>query len=83
MVLRQVIGRDHFPIAQCSTTLPAGCDSDAPVVHHFDTFSQAAAENSVSRIWVGFHFRWATVQGQLHGEAIGRYIANHLLQPLH
>jgi len=81
-VLRQVIGRDRFPIAQCSTTLVAGCDSATPVIHHFASFSQAASENSISRVWVGFHFRWATIQGQRHGEAIGRYVADNLLRPL-
>jgi hypothetical protein len=72
-----------YPRWRCRLAGVGRCGSDAPVVHHFDTFSQAATENSVSRLWVGFDFRWATVQGQLHTEAIGRYIANHLLLPLH
>lgn len=80
MVFRQFFGGDRFRFAQCSNTLPSRtCDSADPKLHHFTSFSQAAWENARSRVYIGFHFRWATVQGQRHGEDIGRYIARTLL----
>jgi hypothetical protein len=83
MVLRKVFGTDRFSFAQCSVTVTVGkCGDPNPVVHRFTRFSQAAAENSVSRIYVGFHFRWAAEQGQRHGEAIGRYVSNQMMGQL-
>lgn len=88
MVLRKVFGTDRFSFSQCSLTVAAGkCGEPNAVIHRFSRFSQAAAENSVSRVYVGFHFRWAAVQGQRHGEAIGRYVATRtmgrILPPVH
>ncbi len=80
MVFRQVFGTDRFSFTQCSLTVAVGkCGDPDPVVHRFTRFSQAAAENSVSRVYVGFHFRWAAEQGQRHGEAIGRYVATRVM----
>ena len=82
-VLRRFFGDRPVAFATCSTTLPAGgCATADPTLHRFHRFSEAAAENSASRIYIGFHFRWATVQGQRHGERIGSYVAATLLQPL-
>ena len=83
-VFRTVFGTDRFSFTQCSLTVAAGkCGDPNPVVHRFTRFSQAAAENSVSRVYVGFHFRWASMQGQRHGEAIGRYVATRMMGPVH
>ena len=56
----------------CSFTLPAGqrCSDALPTLRHFTSFSQAADENAVSRIYVGFHFRDAVETGTRHGEKI-------------
>ncbi len=83
-VFRKVFGTDRFSFSLCSLTVAEGtCNDVNPVWHRFHRFSQAAAENSVSRVYVGFHFRWATVQGQRHGEAIGRYVADELMGRVH
>ena len=57
----------------CSLTPPAGqrCGDASPTLRHFTSFSQAADENAVSRIYVGFHFRVAVETGTDHGEKIG------------
>ena len=63
-------------------TLPeGGCDSPNPVLRHFDSFSEAAAENAVSRIYVGFHFRDAVETGVKHGQRIGRAAVKNFMRP--
>jgi len=52
------------------------------VVHDFRSFSQAATENGLSRIYVGFHFRKAVTDGLRHGGLIGRQAATTLLRPV-
>ena len=66
----------------CSFTLPAGetCADASPTMRHFSSFSQAARENAVSRIYVGFHFRDAVVVGTRHGKRIGNWTVNHSLR---
>ena len=68
----------------CSFTLPAGqtCSDASPTLRHFTSFSQAADENALSRIYVGFHFRNAVETGTRHGEKIGDWAFNHFLRPV-
>lgn len=71
-VLARVLGR-RVSFTACSVTVPVGGgDSPNPVLRHFDSFSEAAAENAVSRIYVGIHFRHAVETGTRHGDRIGR-----------
>ena len=68
-VLKRFFGTDQIGFETCSLTLPAGstCDDARPVRRRYAGFSQAAAENGVSRILVGFHFRKAVDEGIEHG----------------
>jgi hypothetical protein len=43
------------------------------------SIDQAIRENSDSRVFVGFHFRHATVMGEAQGRAVGRYVAANSL----
>ncbi len=52
------------------------------MVRHFPSFSQAAAENAVSRIYIGFHFRHAAEAGTNHGGKIGTAAVLRYMQPL-
>jgi hypothetical protein len=71
-VLMEFFGTDNIAFSACSRTLPAGkCTDAAPVLRRYSTFSQAAEENGVSRILVGFHFRNAVEEGIRHGRRIG------------
>jgi hypothetical protein len=45
--------------------------------------SQAADENAVSRIYIGFHFRDAVEIGTRHGEKIADRTVNLHLRPTH
>ncbi len=84
-VLTRFFGTDTISFSNCSFTLPAGqqCSDPTPTLRHFTGFSQAADENAVSRIYVGFHFRDAVETGTRHGEKIGDRTINHHLRPDH
>ena len=71
-MLKQFFGTDAISFATCSFTLPVGsrCIDAVPITRPFDTFSEAAEENGLSRILVGIHFRRATDQGIRHGRRI-------------
>ena len=44
--------------------------------------AEAAKENALSRIYVGFHFRHATDVGLAQGRQIGNYVVRNALIPL-
>jgi len=50
---------------------------DIPV-RHFTSFSQAAAEAAISRLYGGIHYMAAIKNGMLEGEAIGKFISTKL-----
>jgi hypothetical protein len=43
---------------------------------------EAAKENALSRVLVGFHFRLATEAGLEQGRKIGDYISKNALRPI-
>lgn len=45
----------------------------------FTSFSQAAVENGVSRIYLGVHYRMDATDGNAAGFALGRYVARNTL----
>jgi hypothetical protein len=51
------------------------------VLRSYSSFSQAAAENGVSRIYVGFHFRKAVKAGIARGERVGQRAVRRFLRP--
>ena len=48
----------------------------------FKDVAEAAVENAMSRVYIGFHFRHAAMRGLAQGRAVGDYIASHALRPL-
>jgi len=46
------------------------------------SFSQAATENALSRILIGFHFRKSTDEGTAYGRKIGERAATNYLRPV-
>lgn len=48
---------------------------------HYDSFSQAAAENAASRIFLGIHWRFDAIEGISAGNRIADYTFDHLLRP--
>lgn len=79
---------DRVRFAACSVSYPesanacAGTGGTAGVVRSFGSLSQAAAENAVSRIYVGFHFRKAAQDGNRHGYRIGNWTVSTVLRPV-
>jgi len=82
-VLRRVFRTDRIAFKTCSLTLPPGrtCDDASPVTRRYRSFSEAADENGLSRILVGFHFRNAVDDGIEHGRRIGSRAVNRFLRP--
>ena len=83
-VLRKVFGTNDIAFDACSRTLPEGsrCQDAEPVLRHYDSFAEAAAENGVSRIYVGFHFRDAVKVGKRHGRLIARAAVHRFMNPV-
>jgi PAP2 superfamily len=84
-VLERFFGKSDLGFQTCSTSLPAGskCNDPSPVYRSYASFSQAALENGLSRIYVGFHFRRAVTEGIEHGRKIGHWAFQHFLRPVH
>jgi hypothetical protein len=79
-VLKQLIGTDQVNFKDCGAMLPTGstCYDEKPVLRSYTSFTQAADENAISRVYVGFHFRNATAEGTAYGRKIGERAATLL-----
>ena len=73
-VLAAYFESDEINFTQTSPTLPN-------VTRTLNSFSQAARENSLSRIYVGYHFRNACEKGEEQGKKVGNYIFDNFLKP--
>jgi hypothetical protein len=84
-VLQRVFETDQVSFETCSLTLPITeerCEGTHEVRRSYSSFSQAADENGLSRILVGYHFRKAVEEGITHGRKIGKHTVQHLLKPV-
>ncbi len=83
-VLARFFGTDDVSFSVCSLTpnAVATCSDPSPVVRRYSSFSQAAHENAVSRVYIGFHFRHAVQAGVRHGGRIADRAVSHLFRPL-
>lgn len=85
-VMRRFFGDDDVEFTTCSLTLPAGqtcADGNGAVLRSYDSFSGAAAENGLSRILVGIHFRQDVDEGLRHGRRIADRVVGQVLRPGH
>jgi hypothetical protein len=73
-VLALFYGSDEFTFTTASDGLPG-------VTREFRSFSAAAAEAAVSRLYGGIHFRSAIEDGLDGGTAIGEWIFTHYMTP--
>ena len=53
-----------------------------PPERSFDSFSQAGLEGAMSRLYLGIHFRYDSVEGNRLGVKIGEYACENYLRPL-
>jgi len=83
-ILKQVFGTDDIPFTACSTTVGAGltCGDPMPIFRSYSSFSQAADENAVSRIYIGIHFRHAVEGGVRHGRKIAAFAVHKFMRPV-
>lgn len=72
-ILKSFFNTDAIAFTCTSNALPG-------VIRNFKNFSDAAREVSLSRIYVGFHFRNAVVQGEAQGRKVGNYIYQNCLK---
>ena len=84
-ILKQFFGTDDIAFTACSTTVGPGlgCADATPVYRSYSSFSQAADENAVSRIYIGIHFRNAVEDGVRHGRKIAERAVHLFLKPVH
>ena len=53
-----------------------------PPERTFDSFSEAALEGAMSRLYLGIHFRYDSEEGNKLGTKIGEYASQNFLKPL-
>ncbi len=70
-IIKNFIGSDQVSFTATSTSYPS--------TRNFTSLSQAAKENSESRIYVGYHFRKACLEGEQEGKNVGKWIFDHYL----
>jgi hypothetical protein len=71
-LIKNFFGSDNVRFSVESTSYPA--------TRSFTSLSQAARENSLSRIYIGYHFRQACIVGEQQGKNIGKWIFEHCLR---
>ncbi|MEJ7827887.1 MAG: vanadium-dependent haloperoxidase [Segetibacter sp.] len=71
-LIKNFFGSDKMSFSSASTSYPS--------TRSFTSLSQAARENSLSRIYVGYHFRQACIEGEQQGKNIGKWIFDNYLK---
>lgn len=72
-LLKLFFEKDNLSFSFESSSFPANPRS-------YGSLSETARENSLSRIYVGYHFRKACMDGETLGKSVGSWIAAHSLQ---
>jgi hypothetical protein len=70
-VMKNFFETDNIHFSSASTSFPS--------TRSYSSLSQAARENSLSRIYIGYHFRKAVTEGELQGRSVGKWIFDHYL----
>jgi membrane-associated phospholipid phosphatase len=73
-VLARYFGTDNIPFSLSWFSLPG-------VTRSFDSFSAAANECAMSRIWLGIHYSFDITEGLKLGRSVGGYLYQNLLLP--
>src|SRR5262249_24182240 len=74
-VLASFFGTDELPFSFSWDGLPG-------VTRSFDSFSAAAHEAGLSRVWAGFHWRFDITGGERVGQSVGEYVVGNFLLPV-
>jgi hypothetical protein len=73
-VLADFYGSDQMNFTLHSDEMPG-------ITRNYTSFSQAAAENARSRIYLGVHWNFDDIYGQAMGRSIGDHVVDHRLEP--
>jgi hypothetical protein len=86
MILENLIGKDYHFTMTTTEVDKAGPMSPKipmqPVTRSFKSFMEAAMEASMSRVYLGIHFRYDSIEGFNLGSKIGTYALQNFLTPL-
>jgi hypothetical protein len=74
VTLRDFFGTDRLDFSLTTPSLPN-------IARSFQSFSQAADEAAVSRIYAGQHFRYDEDAGQALGDEVGDFVVHSILGP--
>jgi hypothetical protein len=81
-MMEDYFGKDHIHFT--ITTDESNTITNTPLgPRSYDSFSQAAGENALSRIYLGIHFHFDATNGIRCGDQIADYVFEHTLLPLH
>jgi hypothetical protein len=69
-ILQSFFGSDDISIELNSFTLPG-------TTLHYNSIAQAARDNTLSKVWSGWDFRKAAIDGEEMGRQIGNYVFTH------
>ena len=75
VALGEFFGTDRLDFSLTTPSMPG-------VARGFQSFSQAADEAAVSRIYAGQHFRYDEDAGQALGGQVGEFVSDHLFAPV-
>jgi hypothetical protein len=75
-VPNSILHHDHFDFIVTSEVLPGTTRS-------FRSFSRAAEEATLSRIFAGVHFRFDLTTGERLGHNVAGFVVDNLLTPVH
>jgi membrane-associated phospholipid phosphatase len=73
-ILAAFFGTDAIPFSVSYPGLPG-------VTRSYDSFTSAANECGLSRIWVGFHWSFDVSAGLAQGQSVGSYVYQNFLLP--
>ena len=76
-IVASVFGTTEVPFSMASTTA-----TDGYPVRAYEDLDRAAADCADSRIFNGYHFRFATESGLVQGRAVARHVVRSMLRPL-
>lgn len=83
-IMSQFFGTDDitFTIGSDEFAVNPGLGYPADLTRTFHSFSEAAMENALSRVWLGVHYEWDALDANTLGYQIGDYIFANYMQPV-
>lgn len=78
---------DNYAFTMTVTEVDSACPMSGkmkmdPPERSFTSFSEAALEGAMSRLYLGIHFRYDSEEGNKLGVKIGKYACQNFLKPL-